>query len=201
MAFAAGQPDVRARFHYQGFWAWWWQVDDVEVGTFTCTPIPGGLIVGTVSDANSGAGLNGATVQNLSGGDPATTFATPGDPDQGDGFYILFSESGSQSFEASFPAHDPLTKGSTVIPNSTVRLDFALAAGLLQASPRPLSLFASPGGAQSLTLTLTNTGTASGSFVIRELNVPPRIRRRPGPRPLPAPRTARPRSSGSRSTG
>ena len=54
MSFAAGQPDVRARFHYNGFWAWWWQVDDVEVGAFACTPLPGGLVVGTVSDANTG---------------------------------------------------------------------------------------------------------------------------------------------------
>ena len=25
----------KARFHYQGFWAWWWQVDEVEIGPMT----------------------------------------------------------------------------------------------------------------------------------------------------------------------
>ena len=73
-------------------------------------------------------------MQNTAGGDPTTTFATPQDPAQGDGLYILFSESGAQSFAAAFPAHDPSTKNATVIPNSTVRLDFALAAGLLSAA-------------------------------------------------------------------
>ena len=173
MTFAAGKPDVKARFHYNGFWAWWWQVDDIEVGAFACTPVPGGLVVGNVTDANTGLGLKGATVQNTAGGDPTTTFATPQDPAQGDGLYILFSESGAQSFAAAFPAHDPSTKNATVIPNSTVRLDFALAAGLLSAGPRPLSMSMTPGGVQSLTLNLTNSGTASAGFVIQELDVPP----------------------------
>ena len=173
MSFAAGQPNVKARFHYQGVWAWWWQVDDVEVGTFACTPIPGGLVVGTVGDANTGNALNGATVRNLAGGAPTATFATPEDPGQGDGFYILFSESGAQSLEAAYPAHDPQTKNKTVIPNSAVRVDFSLTAGLLDASPSPLSLVVAPGGAQDLTLTMRNTGTGDGSFVLRELDVPP----------------------------
>src|SRR4029077_7753978 len=90
LSFAAGHSDVQARFHYQGTWAWWWQVDDVLVGTYACVPTPGGLVVGTVRDANSGAGLDGATVEDVAGGAPATSFASP----QGDGFYVLFSESG-----------------------------------------------------------------------------------------------------------
>ncbi len=172
LSFAAGRPDVLARFHYQGTWAWWWQVDDVSVGSFACTPIPGGLVVGTVGDANTGAGLNGATVQVLPGGTPTTTFATPQDPAQPDGFFILFSESGAQSFGAAYPAHDPQTKARTVIPNSAVRLDFSLTAGLLDAAPRPLSMFLGPGGAQSLTMTLANSGTGSAGFAIQEVDVP-----------------------------
>ena len=33
MSFAAGHADVRARFHYEGCFAAWWQVDDVQVGS------------------------------------------------------------------------------------------------------------------------------------------------------------------------
>ena len=55
MSLAAGHANVKARFHYQGFWAWWWQVDNVEVGNYACTVLPGGLVVGTVTDANTGA--------------------------------------------------------------------------------------------------------------------------------------------------
>ena len=173
MSFAAGHANVQARFHYTGFWAWWWQVDNVEIGNYACTVLPGGLVVGTVSDANTGVGLNGATVLNLPDDGSTTTFATPDDPSQGDGFYVLFAGSGPQPFEASFPAHEPATGEREIIPNSTVRLDFKLKAGVLEASPRPLSLFMSPGGAQDLTLNLTNTGTAPGSFVIQEIDVTP----------------------------
>jgi hypothetical protein len=173
LSFAAGHAGVEARFRYQGFWAWWWQVDDVEVGTFACTPIPGGLVVGTVTDANTGAGLNGAEVRNLPDGAPTTAFATPGDPAQGDGLYILFSASSSQSFEATFPAHDPRTRNTTVIPNAATRLDFSLTAGVLSASPRPLSMLMSPGAAQNLTLDLTNTGSGGATFVLQEVNLPP----------------------------
>ncbi len=172
MSFAAGQSNVRARFRYQGS-AWWWQVDNVNIGTFACTRLPGGLVVGTVSDANTGAGLNGATVTNLASGAPTTAFATPEDPSQGDGFYTLFSQSGSQSFGAAFPAHDPQTKAKKVISNGTVRVDYSLTAGVLDASPRLLSLLLSPSGSKSLTLTLTNTGTGNGPFVIEEVAVRP----------------------------
>ncbi len=116
-------------------------MDDVEVGAFACTPLPGGLVVGNVTDANTGLGLNGATVGNTASGDPVTTFATPEDPAQGDGLYILFSESAAQSFEATFPAHESSTKNKTVVPNAATRLDFALDAGLLAAgSAAPVAL-------------------------------------------------------------
>ncbi len=67
MSFAAGQPDARVRFHYEAFFGGWWQVDDVAVGAFTCDVLPGGLAVGNVTDINTDAALNGATVLNLPG--------------------------------------------------------------------------------------------------------------------------------------
>ena len=189
-ALAAGEADVKVRFHnYNAFWAWWWQVDNVLVGPRRAArPARAVWWSAPCATARTGAGLNGATVANL-GGDSTTTFATP-DPAQGDGFYILYAEAGPQTFEASFPAYEPQTKSATVIPSGAVRLDFALAAGLLDASPRPLSLFMSPGGAQDLTLLMTNTGTGDGGFEILEVNVTPSSVRR-SPRPSPTPRTAR----------
>ncbi len=73
-------------------------------------------------------------------------------------------------------------KSGTVTPDAAVRLDFSLAAGLLDASPRPLSAIVSPGGTQSLTLEVSNTGTGDGSFVLHEVDVPP----------TPAPAASRP---------
>jgi hypothetical protein len=148
ISFAAGHAGVLARFHYEALFGYWWQVDDVKVGAFACSTLSGGLVVGTVDNANTGEGVNGATVTNLPDDGSTTTFGTPQDPAQGDGFYILFAGSGPQPFEASADQYDPQTQSTAVIPNGVVRLDFALAAGLLDASPRPLSLFMSPGGQQ-----------------------------------------------------
>src|SRR6185369_15796256 len=54
-ALAAGQADVRARFHYfNAFAALWWQVDDVILGQTQCLPLEGGLVVGNVFDENTG---------------------------------------------------------------------------------------------------------------------------------------------------
>ena len=115
--------------------------------------------------------MNGATVTNLADDSSATTVAAPG---QGDGFYSLFAAgSGSQAFEATADLHTSLTKNADVTADAVVRLDFSLAAGLLDAGPRPLSAIVSPGGTQSLTLDVTNTGTGDGSFVIHEVDVPP----------------------------
>jgi hypothetical protein len=175
-AIAAGQADVRARFHYfNAFTGGHWQVDGVVLGQTSCEALAGGLVVGNVFDANTGAGLNGATVENLPqpGRPTTTTFATPEDPVQPDGLYILFSESGPQSFMASLDPYAPLTQTTTVIPNSARRLDFLLAAGRLDAAPRPLSARVDPGQIVDRTLNLSNTGTFEASFQIDELNVPP----------------------------
>ena len=77
MSFAAGHANVAVRFHYQSFFSRTWQVDDVKVGSFACAVTPGGLVVGTVSDANTGAGLTGATIQNLTDGGSTTRSRLP----------------------------------------------------------------------------------------------------------------------------
>jgi len=171
MSFAAGHAGVQARFHYSAFFGYWWQVDDVAVRPFTCTVLAGGLVVGSVADANTGAGLNGATVTSLADGGSTMTVASPG---QGDGFYSLFvAGSGAQDFTASAALHNPVTKNATVADNAVVRLDFALPAGLLDAGPRPLSAVVTPGGSQSVTLDVSNSGTGNGTFSLHEVNVAP----------------------------
>ncbi len=100
-ALAAGQADVRARFHYyNAFAALWWQVDDVILGQTQCVPLEGGLVVGNVLDENTGLGLNGATVSDTPGGGSTTTFGTPDDVAQVEGFYVLFAKSGPRTLTA-----------------------------------------------------------------------------------------------------
>ncbi len=165
----AGQT-VQVRFHFDGFYAWWWQVDDILVGEAGCLPGSGGLVVGTVKDAITNQGLNGATVQNI-GGDSTKTFATP-DPNQGDGFYILYAEAGNQTFVASASNFSPKQKSKIVVPGGATRLDFSLLSGRLSAAPSPLSSRLDPGDTEDQTLTVTNTGGASANFSILEINAP-----------------------------
>jgi hypothetical protein len=77
----AGAPDAQVRFHYTAAWAYCWQIDDVLVSTRILTPTPGGLVVGTVKDGSTGAGLVGATVTGRSNPSVSTvTIATPKGP-------------------------------------------------------------------------------------------------------------------------
>ena len=175
-ALAAGQPDVRARFHYyNAFAALWWQVDDVILGQTSCAASSGGLVVGNVFDANTGAGLNGATVDNAPGDSTATTFATPEDPAVPDGLYVLASESGPQTVTANLVLYGGESKAITVVPNTAQRLDFHLAAGRLEAVPRPLSVRVDPGEIVARTLAMANDGALPATFAIDELNVPPAL--------------------------
>ena len=126
-ALAAGQADVRARFHYHNaFAALWWQVDDVILGPDELRAARRAVSWSATSSTRTRAsGLNGATVdERRRAARSATTFATPDDPAQPDGLYVLFSESASQSFTASLDLYAPQTKSLTVVPNATQRLDF-----------------------------------------------------------------------------
>ena len=125
-------------------------------------------MVGNVSDSNTGTGLNGAKVKNMPDGDEATTFATPQDPNVPDGFYAVFAGSGPQPFEASDGKYVPLTLSTNVIPNSTVRLDFALAAGWLSADQSSLTSKVLPGFTDTQTFNIVNSGDAPGTFEIQE---------------------------------
>jgi hypothetical protein len=167
---AAGHANVKARFHYfNAFWAWWWQVDNVLLGSASCNVGSGGLLVGNVTDAGTGLGINGATVQELPDGASTTTGPSAG---AGDGYYTLFAESGSGSFQASKALYAPQTKTMVVIPNSTQRLDFSLSSGHLTASPTPLAGRVDPNGTTTQILNITNTGTVAATFTILEMNAP-----------------------------
>jgi len=169
---AAGAADVKVRFHFNAFFGWWWQVDNVLVGEAGCIAQSGGLLVGNVRDGNNGAGLNGATVKNLGSGGETKTFATPGDDAQDDGLFVLFSPSGSQNFEASQTNYTSDQHTKVVVPNSAQRQDFVLQSGHLAVAPAALNARVNPGGTDDQTLTLTNSGGGSADFQIIEINAP-----------------------------
>jgi hypothetical protein len=125
---AANQANVQVRFHYTATWAWWWEVDNVMLGTRTCVPVAGGLVVGNVTDFITGAGLNGATVTSDDHpADNATTAATPDDPNLGDGFYWMFSSlTGAHGLTGAQPGYVSKTMSANIAADGTTKVDFAL---------------------------------------------------------------------------
>jgi subtilisin family serine protease len=132
---------------------------------FDCAMIEGGLVLGHVTDANTGDGVNGATVTSV--GNPAestTSFATPNDPNLGDGFYWLFSSlTGAQDFTATAPAFSPETVTVDVVASQTNEANFALGAGLLVVEPTEVSAELRMGQSANRTFTVTNEGTAAAN--------------------------------------
>ncbi|MGW3661108.1 carboxypeptidase regulatory-like domain-containing protein [Streptomyces sp. NPDC005151] len=169
---AAGKANVQVRFHLTAKWGWWWQVDDVFLGDRTCDPAPGGLVVGRVTDKNTGAGLNGASVTSADKpAEKTTSAATPNDPNLGDGFYWMFSSlTGEHKFSATvgnyYSAQDITVN---VAPNQATDGTLALPAPRIAVSPAQLSKTVDWQGQGSSTLTLKNTGTAPVTAKIDEL--------------------------------
>ncbi|MEV6492311.1 S8 family serine peptidase, partial [Actinoplanes sp. NPDC051633] len=132
---AAGKTDVQVRFHfYQAEFAWWWQVDNVLVGSeVACKPTNGGLVVGHVKDKESDGYINGATVTSVDApAEKAVTTATPDDAGIPDGFYWLFSsKTGAHPFTATASNYGSQTKTVDVEPDWATQANFELGAGRL----------------------------------------------------------------------
>ena len=166
-----GQAAVQVRFHYTGTWAWWWEVDNVYVGTRACSPVHGGLVLGQVTDHNTGQALNGAKVKDNDDGTTATTAPTPDDPNLGDGFYWMFSPlTGSHPFTASRGGYADQTATVNVATDFTTRADFALGAGHLVVTPGSVTKTAKMGDQKTVTLKVHNDGTAPADVALNERN-------------------------------
>jgi hypothetical protein len=126
---ASSAADTRVRFHYNAYYEYHWQVDEVRITGVTCTPLAGGgLVVGNVYDLETGSGLNGAQVASVHYvTDTVTTWATPDDPAVSDGFYVLFSSlTGDRPLEASMPGYVTDTQTPAIVAGSVITQDFDL---------------------------------------------------------------------------
>ncbi len=137
-------------------------VDDVQLGNVQCLAASGGLVVGTVTDANTGAALNGVTLS--AAGRSATSVATSNDPAVPEGFYTLFVPAGNQTVTATLAGYAPASFSLTMTTGTTVRQDVALAAGWPAASPVALASTQPLGTQRLVTLTLSNAGGAPYTF-------------------------------------
>jgi N-acetylneuraminic acid mutarotase len=167
---AAGQATAQVRFRYTGTWAWWWEVDNAYVGTRSCDPVHGGLVLGQVTDRNTGTAVNGATVKdNDDPTHPVATVPTPDDPNLGDGFYWLFSPlTGAHPFTASRGGYADTTTTVNVDADYVTRADFSLSAGHVLVTPGSVSKTVRMGNQTTATVTLRNDGTAPADVQLGE---------------------------------
>jgi N-acetylneuraminic acid mutarotase len=166
----AGQPSVQLRFVYTAHESSYWGIDDVFVGQRDFLPTPGGLVVGTAQDANTGQGVADATVTDDNDASvQAQAMATPLDPNLGDGYYSLFVPGpGKHTLSAAKFDYVTTPQAVNVLANSTVEANYRLKAGQLQVTPGSITASAGLGGHASRTLTVTNTGTAPATLQIGE---------------------------------
>ncbi|MFU8874561.1 S8 family serine peptidase [Micromonospora sp. SL4-19] len=162
---AAGNAQTRVRFrYYDASWAWWWQVDNVLIGSqVLCQPIDGGLVLGHVQDKNDDSYINGATVTSDDRtAEKATTAATPDDTKLPDGFFWMFSSlTGSHKFTAKAGSYVSQSKDVDVQKNGATAATFQLGAGRLSIQPTDVSgTVQMPSGKVNKTFTVTNTGAA-----------------------------------------
>ena len=169
---AAGQPDVQVRFHYiDSAGGEHWSLDNVFIGNRACNPTPGGLVVGTVSDGNTRAGIDGASITGA--GVSATTGANPGDAALAHGFYAVFvTATGPQSFTASRGGYSSQTRGADIRANRANPVWFTLQAGRLTVSSPQLSFKLRSGQSATVPVTVANTGRLPVPVTVSEEDGP-----------------------------
>ncbi|MDX3095067.1 carboxypeptidase regulatory-like domain-containing protein [Streptomyces sp. ME19-03-3] len=181
----AGKPSVRLRFHFTGYMTGIWQVDNVTVGTRSLVTVPGGLVTGRVTDANTGAGVVGATVAaTKEPRDSGRSIASPDDPAVGDGLYWAFSSrTGRQEFSAGLPTFGYPAGTSTVKvkADAVTTADFALRPSRLKATPEAVGVTVPWGEKKTVTVKVRNTGGAPASLAVGEQAVADTSSRLSGP--------------------
>lgn len=133
----------------------------------SCSPIPGGLAVGTVTDALTGKPIVGAEVARVDApAETSTSLRTPDDDALSDGFYWLFSSAvgGVELQAAKGGEYTPATQNVTLGADTTTTVDFALGAGRVEVTPADVAGTVTLGGAVSKALEVTNTGNAPATF-------------------------------------
>jgi N-acetylneuraminic acid mutarotase len=159
---AAGQSDVEVRFHYiqNEDFGFYWELGNVFIGNQTCSPLPGGLVAGVVTDHNTGDAVNGASVTSDSNpSQNGVSAANPNDPNLPNGFYWLFASPGSTQFTAADGGYTSSTATVPVAANAVNHQDWSLQAGDLAIAPGSLSVTQTLGAAKTDKVKFTDTGT------------------------------------------
>ncbi|MGD0555681.1 MAG: carboxypeptidase regulatory-like domain-containing protein, partial [Streptosporangiaceae bacterium] len=158
---------VQLRFRYQAYdsassTGGWWFVTDVQFGAAWLTALPGGLVEGTVTDANTRQDLDGVSVA-VAGQSGSTTSARLSGA--GDGFYYLFSAAGQHTVTGTLLNYGDGKSTVSVAANRVTKANVAMPAGRFATSGN-ISATVSKNGTATRTLTLTNTGDHAATVVV-----------------------------------
>lgn len=147
-----------------------WYIDDVSVGVGGCLPIQGGFVSGFVKDGNTLTGLVDSRISSDFGAN-TTSLATPNDEGISDGFYQLFTPTGTHVFTATFGLfYQPAVESVAVVNGQNTRQDFLLQAPMLEYDPHLMDVTLELGQTLTRTLTLTNAGGAKLDYQLLELS-------------------------------
>ncbi len=152
-----GQSDVRLALLGYSSYGNDIYIDNVRTGS--CNPLSGGLVAGTVKDANTSHLLAGATVSGAS--DQTTTDSS--------GVFALFSSVGTQTIEVTGPiGYGSGTANVNVSSGLVVRQDFSLGAGVLAATPTSITVTLAANQSTTRQLLIGNAGTLAANVKLRE---------------------------------
>ena len=151
--------------------------------TGACLALPGGLVVGSVRDANQPPNLApkplpGAVVVNSTNGGAVSAGADPA------GLYFLFGPAGSNQLYAAYPRYATLTQSVNIAADGAVAANFDLPAGYLRAQPAAQALSVTLNRLAPLAqfnLQISNLGSAPGMFLISEFSGTPPVVQATGP--------------------
>lgn len=132
-----------------------------------CTKLPGGLVYGTVKDANTGQPVNDAKVTRA--GQTATTVTTPDDPGLSDGLYWLFAPAGSDKAQAMMHGYEVQQQAVAVQTDWVKPLNFSLKAGRLAVKQSAVDATVRLGKSTTGKLTITNDGTAPATYSLADV--------------------------------
>ncbi len=146
------------------------QIDDVAIGA--CQPLPGGLIVGQVTDANTGAGITGGSVTDDKQDQAPLLAPTSQSGGLATGTYVLFAPPGDRALTVSAGEYTPGQAQVEAANNKVTAKDFALGAGMLSADPRNLDVHVVVNEQKQEALTLGNSGSADTHYTLLAINTP-----------------------------
>ncbi|MGH8426787.1 MAG: Kelch repeat-containing protein [Gammaproteobacteria bacterium] len=166
--FLSGATSFQIRFRdylLQGGVGLYAQVDDVRIGS-DCTPLPGGLVIGAVRDANTNQALAGATVSDEHGISSQTTNIG------GKTGFVQFEPAGAHTLTFSKPKYQDATRNISVANGAKLAQLAQLDAGWLQTRPTQATLSVPVNTQQTYRLNIRNTGTAPANWQVSSLNAP-----------------------------